>query len=183
MWFKKISLLAAASVALNAASYTAPVDYDDYRASVLSSGYGVITSTSPFTSANTYQIGGRNAKYACIQVPKIPCHTGAPSIVPNMSEASIRDAATNLVLNLWTADLRVEEDASNWYICGGLYGGEKSDYSEFNTIPKSDGSIGINYRYVPNVNLLEEFALIKSGGGTPASSTSFMTIQYQQICR
>jgi len=204
---KSIVIAILVSTLTQAASYVVPLEYDNIRLSVKSSGYGIILGTTPKISNNTYKIGGKDMYYRCLVVPKVKCATGLASITPSLSEVSIRHATTGEVVTLWSADIRVEEDGptnvGNWYICGAAYGGEKSDSSIVQVVEnldasgKKDGSRNLKYDYKPNINRHDIFAFVKNiptytsadipaganVSSNTAHATSFMTVEYRQVCR
>lgn len=196
---KKILFLSLIAVEyINAASYIVPLEYDNIRLSVKSSGYGIITGATSTLSTNNYTIGGKSVKYRCITVPKIRCATGLATITPSLSEVSIRETTNSEVVTVWSADIRVEEDTSantgNWFICGAAYGGEMSDNSVVTVVPQADGSRNLTYKYEPNINRYDIFAFVDTVPTYPATpgaivtsnaadATSYMTVEYRQVCR
>lgn len=173
--------------------YVVPAEFDNFRLGHLSSSYGILNSTSPGVSTNSYTLGGQTVRYRCLIVPKVDCVASTASIVPALSEVSVRHAGTGEVLSLWTADIRIEEDltttvaapAGSWYICGGAYAGERSDDSTMSLVNNADGSQSINYIYEPNINHYDAiaFSTTTPAGFNAPHVSSYMTIRYKQICR
>lgn len=169
---------------LQAATYIVPNTYDNMVNSVASQQYGVIKQANATLTTNVYTIGGVSAKYRCLSpVQKITCRAGARSINVVMSEAVLKDPTSNEILNNYATDVRVEEDVNSYYICGAAYAG--MTYDDFSM--SSDATTGaITYEYKGNVKVRGFVYFTDVGNAfTPASTSvgSYMTVQYQQICR
>ena len=182
---KKIALLSALITPLLPGVYAVPAEFDNFRLGHLSTTYGIITGTTPGTSANLYTLGGQTVRYRCLVVPKIQCVASTATIVPTLSEVSVRHNTTGEVLSLWSADIRIEDGGTQWFVCGAAYAGERSDDSTLTKVDNADGSVSLQYTYEPNINHYDviAFATTIPGGFNSAATSSYMTVQHRQICR
>lgn len=170
-------------IALFGDSYVTPAEYDNLREGHRSAGYGVLTNTTGSLSANSYVIGGQTVKYRCLVVPKIDCRAAVPSIIPNVSEVSVREESTNEVVNVYTTDVRVEDTANDWYLCGAAYAGATADHFEMTSgKDPATGDPVIHYEYKPN-EYLETWFAFTNYSGNKGNNSSYMAISYKQVCR
>lgn len=93
----------------------------------------------------------------------------------NVSEVSLRDPTSNESLNVYNTDIRVEDAGTSYNICGAAYGG-----ITFDSFNMSVAGTTLNYSYQGNVNI-RAFPYFTSVGNS--SSTSYMTVEYRQVCR
>lgn len=165
------------AVVLQGAVYIVPQEYDNMLNATKSSGYGLITQTSVL-SGNTYTIGGRDSNFRCLKVPKISCVASTPDISANISEASLRSPNTESLLDTFQLDLRIEEDANSFYLCGGGYGGQVYDTSTLTSTTVS-GDKKLTYTYIPNSQSKEFYYFTDQAN---ASTTSYISVSYHQMC-
>lgn len=178
----KTHILAALLIpaAVCAAEYMVPKDYDNVYLSNQSESYGVIRQSTGDLSGNNYTIGGSAVRYRCIKTPKIKCAAAVPEVIAAVSETSLRHPAANGIVDVFSVDIRIEEDATDFYVCGAAYGGVKYDKSEMSSHQDASGNTVIDYTYDP-ISQSEQFWYFTNQAN--ASNTSYMTVAYRQICR
>jgi hypothetical protein len=179
MMIKKIFILAVLVEFLFAGVYIVPQEYDNMIASSKSSSYGIITQATVDLSGNSYTIGGKSVRFKCLKIPKISCVAAAPNINANISETSLKRPTTEELLLTFQTDIRIEEDATNWYVCGAAYGGQIWDDSSLSSATTAAGT-EITYTYVPN-SKSEEYHYFTNQAN--ASTQSYLTVSYDQICQ
>jgi len=164
---------------LSAGVYVVPQEYDNLTKSVKSSAFGVINQATSNMSNNKYTIGGSSQNYRCLKVEKIKCVSTTPSISANISEASLKRPSSGELLSTYQLDLRVEDDATYWYLCGAGYGGQMWDDSTL-TSKKVGSSTEITYTYNPNAKG-EDYLYFTDVAID--SDSSFLSISYHQTCK
>ena len=167
------------SSALVAGVYIVPQEYDNMVLSTKSKSYGVITQATADMSNNSYTIGDKSVKFRCLKVPKLSCTAATPQINANISEVSLKRPSSEDLMTTFQTDLRIEEDATNWYLCGGGYGGQVYDDSTL-TSTNASGNTILNYKYVPNSKAEEYWYFTDQAN---ASTKSYMSITYSQVCQ
>lgn len=173
---KAIAFSLACALPVSAASYMVPQTYDNMHNASQSFQYGVIKQSTPTMSSVGYTIGGSAANYRCLVVPKITCRSSpGVNLSAAVSEVSLRDPDSNEQLHVFVADMRIEEDAGNFYLCGAAYGGVM-----FDDFTMSSSGSNLSYDYKANVNL-RAFQYFTSTAN--ASTTSYMTVQFNQTCQ
>ncbi|MBD3822924.1 MAG: hypothetical protein IE916_00245 [Epsilonproteobacteria bacterium] len=164
---------------LGASNYLTPAEYDNIVLSQRSAGYELISNATPTLSANSYQIGGETVNYRCIVVPKIDCRATTPDLIANISEVGVKVGGKTVPV--YAANLRVEVDADNWYICGGAFAGVTADESTLTSTTNASGETEITHVYTPNKFIDAYYAFtshVKTG-----DADSFMFIKHKQVCR
>lgn len=169
----------AASSLIAGGVYLVPNSYDNLVLSNASEGYAVITNGTTTLSNNSYALGGVSVKYRCIKVPKIECAASTPELQVSVSEVSLRDSS-GYVVDTWAYDVRVEDDAQNWYICAGAYGGLTKDKVWLET--DANGNVRANYQ--AHADFLIENTYFCSGNSKCSNDNqSYLTVKYLQVCR
>jgi len=179
MVFRKILSLAAMSSVLFSGVYVVPQEYDNVVSSVKSKSFGVITQATATLSTNTYTIGGQNVKFRCLSVPKINCTAATPQVNANISESSLKRPSDESLLETFQLDIRVEEDANNWYLCGAGYGGQVWDDSTL-TSTTVGSTTNVTYTYKPNSKKEEYYYFTDLAN---SSAQSYLTVTYSQMCQ
>lgn len=182
---RSLLITAILSSAIFGGFYIVPQEYDNMRNASTSGGFAIINNTTPTLSNNSYTIGGKVVKFRCSQVTKIACKASNAEINAYLSEYSLKRPTTEDLLMAFQVDLRIEEDSTNWYLCGGAYGGQVWDDANLTSTENKDSSgkvisTTINFSYTPNVNT-EEYWYFTDQSNT--STQSYMTISYHQQCR
>lgn len=178
---KKILLSSVAATSVFGGMYLVPQEYDNMVMSTKSESFGLITQAVATMSNNTYVIGGKNVQMRCLTVPKLNCTAAVPQINANISEISLKRPGTEELVQTFQVDLRIEEDANNWYLCGGAYGGMVWDDSQMTTSQDPvTGDTQLSYKYEPNTKL-EEYYYFTNQANT--SVQSYMAITYNQVCQ
>jgi hypothetical protein len=174
-------VLLAASI-LFGGVYVVPQGYDNMVSSANSKGFAILTQTVAQLSGNSYTIGGlAGVRYRCVPIPKIQCTAATPEINANISESVLKRPSTGELLLTFQTDMRIEDDVAGnrWLVCGAGYGGQVWDDSVM-TSTTIAGNTTINYSYTPNANT-EEYRYFTNIAN--ASTTSYMTFTYEQVCR
>ncbi len=173
---KKVVIGVVISSCLFSGVYLVPQEYDNLLIASRSHSYGVITNQTKEFSAIKYVIGGKEIYYRCLVVPKINCIASIADINANISESSLKDKSENLV-NTFQIDLRLEDNANNWFICGAGYGGKSSHETEIETTDLNDGSFNLQTKYFPKKEGNYYFTNIEN-----TSKKSYMMVTYSQTC-
>ncbi len=179
---KKSLLYLVYAQALFSANYLTPPEWDNVVISQKSDSYALIDNTSSgIWSGNRYMIGGKYLNYKCVRVPKIQCVGSSPKLVATVSEVGLKNSG--YTVPVWVSNIRVEEDATNWYVCGAAYGGVTADRSVMSSTT-SGGNQKINYNYQANYYVDAFYGFTKPSAGTSRGDTSsFMFIKHKQVCR
>jgi len=167
------------SASLSAGVYIVPQSYDNISNAAKSSAYGVIKQATSQLSSNSYTIGGQSVKYRCLVVPKIKCTAATAEISANISESSLKEPGTESLVTTFQTDLRIEDDAINWYVCSAGYGGQVWDDSKLESTVVA-GNTQLKYTYKPNSKAIEYFYFTNKSN---SSADSFIAISYSQSCK
>lgn len=165
-------------------NYITPAEWDNILASQRSAAYSKIDNTTAgaIYSGNSYVLGGQTVFYKCIKVPKITCRASSPEIVASISETLIKSGGFSVMV--WASNLRIEEDATNWYVCGGAYGGVTADKSVMTSDTSNPAVLKLDYTYEANYYVDAFYGFTKPKGSLKRGDTdSAMFIKHQQICR
>ena len=184
MMKKIISIFILLVTAVLGSNYITPAEWDNILASQRSATYSKIDNTTAgaIYSGNSYTLGGKSVRYKCIKVPKITCRASSPDIVAGISETMIKSGGFSVMV--WAANLRIEEDATNWYICGGAYGGVTADKSVMSSDTSDPTVLKLDYTYEANFYVDAFYGFTKPSGSLQrGDSDSAMFIKHQQICR
>ena len=176
----KMAAVAALVTSGFAGVYITPKDYDNMYLSNQSESYGIINQATADLSGNSYTIGGIPRQYRCLVVPKIKCAAAVPEVIAAVSETSLRHPAVDEIVDVFTTDIRIEEAADDFFVCAAAYGGVVYDRSEISSHQDASGNTVIDYSYEPLVQS-EQFWYFTDVAN--ASNTSYMTIEYRQVCR
>lgn len=169
---------------LHGAEFITPPEYDNMVNSIESDDPVLISNTSPLFSTGTRVLGGINTKYRCVTVPKIFCSARTPKIILNISDVSLRDSASNQVVNIYAQDTFSEDAGSSWRVCGGALGGVMWDDSTITVTTNASYVSTITHTYVPNANadtywfFTSHPTLARRGG-----VNSYMVVETHQVCR
>jgi len=160
-----------------------PAEYDNIRETQQSTNQGEITNTSPTFSANTYKIGGQSLNFRCIVIPKIQCRASTPELIPSIVEKELRVGVNKNVVPVYSANYRIENGATDWYLCGAMYGGMTADISELNTTVDATGRTQIAYTYVPNDPSKNSMFWGLTNSSQKGEDSSYMSFRWKQVCR
>jgi len=176
---KKILLFFSVTFLAFGAEYIVPLEYDNSINSIQSTTRVVISNTSPHFSNKSKNIGGKNLRYRCVDIPKIECRASNANVVTAASEFSLRETTTNKLVGIYTYDIFTEDLGNDWAICGAAVGGLMWD-----DINLTYNNPDLTFTYIPNKNQVIDYFFTDDNNITKrGGDKSFMVVEVQQVCQ